>query len=92
MALLPFELEVAVNRDIEGIEEPSRTNIRIIDNVKNRGLTITDRRSPNRQEDYARGEGMLDIPPLTLHSTWHRHLLDHGPDRLALGPSGSATS
>jgi hypothetical protein len=63
----------------------------MIDNIKGIDLTATGQLFPNRQEDSVRGEGMLDIPPLTPHSTWHQCLLDHEHDRLALGLSSSAT-
>lgn len=78
MSFLPFELEVAINCDIESVQE-SVKNISTI-NEFNRPwgrLTTMGQPFPSHQEGFSLGEGMPDIPPSALHSTWHRYQLDH---------------
>jgi hypothetical protein len=81
MTLLSFEFEVAVDSDIKGVEE-SVTNIRNFQ-VLEKSLTTMRQPSPIHQEDSFQDEGMLDIQPSALRSTWHQCLLDHDPDHLA---------
>jgi hypothetical protein len=70
MSFLPFKLEVAINREIEDIQE-SVKSISTFKFNRARGLTIMGQPFPSHQEDFSRGEGKPGIPPSALHSTCH---------------------
>ena len=80
MMLLSFELEIAIDSDIKGVEE-SVTNIRDFQ-VLEKSLTAMGQPFPIHQEDFFQDEGRLDIQSSALYSTWHQCLLDHDPNHL----------
>jgi hypothetical protein len=89
MTLLSFELEVAVDSDIKGIEESVAT-LEISKDFEI-SLTAISRRSPIHLEGFFGDEGMPDIQPSTLRSTSHQCRLDHDPDRLVSEPLNFST-
>ena len=92
IALLPFQLEVTVDSNIENIQE-SVITIRTIANsqITEIQLTIMGQPVPSHQEGFSRGVGMPGIRPSAHHLLWCQYQLDRDPYHLVSEPLSSAT-